>query len=168
MCSIHDTFSALGFSFLPLIIHSHRKGLIICKKKHICPFFNQWGGLGTGLFSKLQFPPVIGSQFIRLFKFADLGMGRQNNIDTCFHYFGKPIQKTSHLFFYIHITVSVTEIFNSRFLMLITNVFDTQRFRPVYRINNKCFHFVRMAARIFNFIQNHLPACRLRESGQVH
>ena len=136
MRRIQYTFPTLCFSLLTFIIYCNGKRLIVCKQQHIRPFLNEWRCLGRCFLSKFQFPAVIGSQLIRLLKFPDLGMRGQHHIYTNFNHFRKLVQEASHFFFGINITISISKIFNSGFLMLIANALDTHGFSPIHRINN--------------------------------
>ena len=167
MLGIHDPLSTLRLMLLPLLVHGYGIGLVVCEQQHVRPLLHQRGGLGRGFLPQLHFPPVIGPQFVRLLELPHLRVGGQDHMDPFFHHVIQEVQEAPELFPDIHISVSISEIFNPLFLVACTDVLHAQLFRPVDGIDHQRPADFRMADDITDLFFQHGPGGRRRGTRHI-
>ena len=166
MCGVHYTVTALSLELLAVLIHSYCICFVVCKQHHICPLFHKRRYLRRSFLAEFQFPAVISTKLVRLFKLSHLSVSRKHNVDTAVNYLLQEIKELAYLLFFVNIAVAVAEIFNAFFLMCRADRFNAKLFSPIKCINDK--GLAEPAVHSFLYLVfEHFPACWLRKTSDV-
>ena len=149
--------------FPPVICGNHI-GLVIGKENHIRPFLHD----GSNLFAQLHLPTVIGSHFIRLFKFPHFCMCGHYHIHTGVDDISKSVQQPSEFFLEVCISFPVAEILDAFLLVLVYNGFGTDHLCPVGSIQYQRLADTRGSGNLLNLAKKLLPGLRLWCPLHVH
>ena len=164
---IHDPFSALGL-VLPflgsLAVHVHHKGFIVGKQNHIRPFLYHRGYI----FAQLHLPAVIRAQLIRLLELAHFSVGVQNHMDPCLYHLFQQVQEPPEFLLEIYIPLSIAELLNAVFMVLVTQKSNAEHFRPVRCVNDQCAAELRVLPYIHHLLHQHHPAAGCFRPGYIH